>query len=928
MRQLLHRLVVATSLAVAAARPALAQNTLTLEGLVKGDGGPISGAQVTIVNTSTQETANSTTRPTGEFRVIGLFTGQYTVTVRAVGYKPARETVQLVIGQRARLEFTMERGVAELSATTVTEERVKQVEVQRLSVSAPVLKEEIENLPLNQRGIMNLATVAPGIKTYAPQSGRTLPSSGTAPDNRFFNVYMDGVEMKSLYNGNIVGLGQTGSPLPQEALEQFRIYVNPYDAEYTRAGSYIISAESRRGTNNWEGSAFGFFQNKSLIAKNRFQTAVPDFGRKQFGLNLRGPLVKDKLFFAGSYELAETNFFLDVNPTSGPWTQYKGSFKAPNNNHTGFARLTYVSSPTITYDFMGSARFLNGEGNFGGKVAQNGGISQDYKIYTGQLRQRYLSSGGGFVNEASLQLVIWNHNEEPLKPGPQFTYPGVTFGTSGFPLILKETHSRFVDRATWNLRSHVVKAGVELANIAASQTFPSNKDGTFNFLTDTSTLPNTASIAVGFNDKTGISDAQASATAFTTGVYVNDEWHMAENFTLSLGLRHDAEFNTMDNKYTVPWASDPVLQNIPQLKDYLNTGNRKNQLGNFSPRISFSWDPTNDNTTFIRGGFGIIYDRVTSFIGFQERKNSTWRVYNFTNPGTTDPAVLRQRVIAGQSGSPAPILIKHDMKTPHSIQGSFGIGHQFTSEWGLNVDYVKQHLDNLYVQRNPNYLDKAVTPNKRALTSAYGDIVLWDDIGHSDFDAFLLQSTWQRRQTRLNLAYTLGWYRGNFDTPALPNFAYRFLFNDQRTSGDERHRVVLSEVTPIPFGFMLSSITTIASPHPYVTIDGRDINLDNITSDDYVNGSLTASGTRTAMPANSFANWYRTVDVRLSRPLFSQNGKKISLSAEVFNLFNWNNNLAYGGTQFDATGKPVATFGIPTSAYAARQGQVGMRIDW
>ena len=326
MRQLLHRLVVATSLAVAAARPALAQNTLTLEGLVKGDGGPISGAQVTIVNTSTQETANSTTRPTGEFRVIGLFTGQYTVTVRAVGYKPARETVQLVIGQRARLEFTMERGVAELSATTVTEERVKQVEVQRLSVSAPVLKEEIENLPLNQRGIMNLATVAPGIKTYAPQSGRTLPSSGTAPDNRFFNVYMDGVEMKSLYNGNIVGLGQTGSPLPQEALEQFRIYVNPYDAEYTRAGSYIISAESRRGTNNWEGSAFGFFQNKSLIAKNRFQTAVPDFGRKQFGLNLRGPLVKDKLFFAGSYELAETNFFLDVNPTSGPWTQYKGSF--------------------------------------------------------------------------------------------------------------------------------------------------------------------------------------------------------------------------------------------------------------------------------------------------------------------------------------------------------------------------------------------------------------------------------------------------------------------------------------------------------------------------------------------------------------------------------------------------------------------------
>ena len=206
---------------------------------------------------------------------------------------------------------------AERAATTVVSERVKHVEVQRLSVSAPVLKEEIENLPLNQRGIMNLAAVAPGIKSYAPQSGRTLPSGGAAPDLRFFNVYMDGVEMKSLYNGNIVGLGQTGSPLPQEALEQFRVYTNPYDAEFTRAGSYVISAESRRGTNTWEGSAFGFLQNKSFIARNPFQKVRPDFGRTQVGLNLRGPIVKDKFFIAASYELAATDYFLDVNPTRG-----------------------------------------------------------------------------------------------------------------------------------------------------------------------------------------------------------------------------------------------------------------------------------------------------------------------------------------------------------------------------------------------------------------------------------------------------------------------------------------------------------------------------------------------------------------------------------------------------------------------------------
>jgi hypothetical protein len=932
MRQLLHRLLVATAFAAAFALPAHAQNTVTLEGSVKAEGSPLAGAQVTVTNVATQETQRATTRPNGEFRVIGLFTGQYAVTVRLLGYKPNGETVQLSIGQRARLEFSMEKGAAELSGQQVVGERVKQVEVQRLSVSAPVMKEEIENLPLNSRGVMNLAGIAPGIKTYAPQSGRTLPSGGAAPDLRFFNVYMDGVEMKSLYNGNIVGLGQTGSPLPQEAVEQFRVYVNPYDAEYTRAGSYVISAESRRGTNEWQGSMFGFLQNKQLIARNAFQTVVPDFGRQQFGFNLRGALVKDKLFTATSYELASTNFYLDVNPTSGPFAQYKGSFLAPNKNHTLYERLTWVQSPSVTYDGMFSGRILDGQGNFGAKVAQNGGISQKYKIFTGQLRQRYLSTGGGFVNEASLQLVNWNHNEAPLQPGPQFVYPGVTLGTNGFPLILKETHARFVDRATWNIDnasgSHVLKSGVELSRISASQDYATNRYGTFNFLSDTSPLPFSASIAVGFTDPNGTSDALAAATGYTTGVYVNDEWRMKENFTLSLGLRHDAEFNTMDNGYTVPWASDPILKGIPALSNYLNTGNRKNQLGNFSPRVSFSWDPTNQNKTFIRGGFGIIYDRVTSFIGFQERKNSTWRTYNFTNPGTIDPAVLRARVIAGQSGSPAPILIKEDLKTPHSRQMSLGIGQQITSELGFNVDYVRQHMDNLYVQRNPNYLDKSVTPNVRKLTPAYGDIVLWDDIGKSDYSAFLVQSTWQRKQTRVNLAYTLGWYEGDFDLAGLPNFAYPFLFNQQASSGDERHRVVLSEVSPIPFGFTFSSVTTIASPKPYVTIDGRDINLDNITGDDYLGGTLTSTGIRTTRPSNSWENWYRTVDLRLAHPLYSNGKSKVSLSAEVFNLFNWNNVLSYGGTQFNSAGTAVSSFGLPTGSYGARQGQFGMRVEW
>jgi len=595
--------------------------------------------------------------------------------------------VALVIGQRARLEFALQQGTAELDAQSVTAQRVKQVEVQRMSVSAPVSTEEIESFPLSSRGIVNLAGITPGIKTYAPQSGRPRPSGGVAPDLRFF----------------------------------------------------------------------------------------------------------------------------------------------------------------------------------------------------------------------------------------------------------KETHLRRVDRATLNIDngwgSHVLKFGVELSSIAATQNQPNNTNGSFNFLTDTSSLPNTASIAVGFTDPNGTSDAIATATGYTTGVYINDEWRIKPNFTVSLGVRHDAELNTMNNKYVTPWSKDPVLQAIPELQNYLNAGNRKNQLGNISPRVSFSWDPFKTNRTFVRGGVGIIYDRVTSFMGFQERRNSTWRTYNFTFNNTTslatkDPTVLRQRVISGQSGALAPILMNLAMKTPHSRQMSVGVGHQLTPEFGVNLDYVVQHMDNLYVQRNPNYLDKTVTPNRRKLTASYGDILLWDDIGQSDYSAVMLQATWQRKKQRVNIAYTLGFYEGDFDTAGLPNFAYPFLFNRQRTTGDERHRLVISNITPLPFKFLLSAVSTFASPRPFGQIDGRDINLDNITGDDYPGGTVSSTGNRTARPVDAWANWYRQVDVRLARPIFDFNGKKVSLSAEVFNAFNFKNNLSYGGTQYTAAGAPVATFGVPLSAYGARQGQVGMKVEF
>jgi carboxypeptidase family protein len=906
-----------------------AQNTITLEGTVTGkDAGPLAGATVTARNVATNETRTTTTKQDGNYRFLGLFSGQYEVSARAIGYSPAKEVVQLVVGQRASVALTLYKGAAELASVNVVAEKVKSVEVQRMSVSAAVLKQEIENLPLNSRGVMNLAAVAPGVKAYAPQSGRTLPSAGAAPDLRFINLYMDGVEMKSLFNGNLVGIPQTGSPLPQEALEEFRIYTTPYDAEYSRAGSYVISAVSQRGTNTWQGSAFGFFQNQDFIHRTFIQEQLnqrlPDYGRQQAGFNLRGPLKRDRLFLATSYEVTNTNNYIDVNPTNRTqWAQYAGSFKAPNLNHTGYLRSTWVPNDRSTIDGMYSLRYMKGESNYGATVARDGGISQSYWIQTGQLRHRYLAASG-FENEASAQLVSWYHYEAPLAPGPQRNYPSITLGTSGFPLELRETHYRLVDRATFAkdnfFGDHIFKIGGEAEYVNASDFNPTNANGTFTFATDQSTLPTTASISVGFTDKTGTSDAKATAGGTILGTYVNDEWRPISNLTLNLGLRYDAELNTLDNKFFSPWAQDSRLWTIRSLEHYLNRANRRNDLNNLSPRLSFSWDPFKTNRTFVRGGFAIMYDRVTSFMGFAEKLNGTWRTYSFNNPGTADPNVLRQRVIAGGVNvTPALTLVKDKMETPENHQISVGVGHQLNDELGINVDYVRQRMSHLYVRSNPNWFDTQA--RTRQLTNAYGDFTVYDDFGKAAFDGIVSQFTFQRRTTRVNLAYTLGWYRSTFEGNISNVFPLTTSFRMQPTSGDERHRFVLSEVTKIPFGFTLSSITTLASPRPIAAIDGRDLNHDNTTSDDFLHG-----GWRTVRPPEAFNQWYRTIDVRLARDVVDFGSRKLTLSAEVFNLLNWSNVQGYNSRAFDQAGNPIPQFTSANAAFAARQVQVGAKV--
>src|SRR6266487_323497 len=909
--RLAHRLravLLAAGWLVAGAAGLLAQNTVNLQGRVTGtDGKPLAAAQITVSNRETGQQRSAVTSAEGNYTIAGLPPGAYHVSLRLLGYQPQERDFQLLVGQHASLAFQLQEAAVALEGVEVIHQREPIFEVQRNDVSAPVVTNEILNLPLNTRNTINLAVIVPGLKTFAPTQGRSLPAAGSLPDLRFWNFYLDGAEWKSFFNGNLVGIPQTGSPLPQEAMREFRVHLNPYDAQYTRGASFFISAVTQRGTNEFHGSVFGYGQNNDLRALDLFQRRSrtanpvtftrPDYNRAQFGFNLRGPIRRDKLFFAVSYEGQSTNDAIAVVPgrpavQPGIWDAYAGTFKAPTKNHTGVVRLTAPLGGAHTLDAVWAGRYYNSETNFGGTGARNSGINANYWVHSAQLRDTYTPSSA-VANELSLNVLYWSHNESPLEPGVTKVYPSITFGTNTFPLVLKETSVRLIDRATYTLGEgrHIATGGIELARVRTNSWQPSNVDGFFQFPTDTSSRPSLGRIGVGFYDRNSAEDARAITHGWSVGAYVQDQWQTLRNLQLTLGLRYDAEINTLDNGFTVPWASDPQLQAIPLLQNFLNTGHRKNDLNNVGPRLAFSWDVLNSHRTFLRGGAGIMYDRITTFMAFFEKQSAGWRSYDFTNPGTTDPDSLRRIVLNGGGTTPPNInLLKTNMKTPEN--------RQFSPNW---VDTVTK---------------------QRVLTTSYGVITLYDDVGRAKFDALIFGLTYDRPGLRVSAAGTLGSYQSQFE--GLGNYNDRSFLVMQPTTADERWRLVLSEIGDLPVGLKLSTVAIFAAPRPYVATLGQDRNHDSNVADDF----LADSAHRVIRPVAAWNNLYRTVDLRLAKGVSIGGARRLSVSAEAFNIFNWDNYSGFNGRQKNAAGANLASFSRKSGVFGPRQGQLGLRYEF
>ncbi len=303
-------LALALALAFVSPNGSQAQNIATaqLHGTVEDQtGAVVPNAVITITDASKGFSRQTTSGADGSYQLLLLPPGRYTVTATASGFAKLTETnVVLTVGEQATLPLPLAAGAAQ-SVTVSTGADI--VETQRSSQSTTVDQERINNLPINGRNYINFTLTNSQIARDAAPSIGAIPTSGLnfgGARARSNSINVDGADAGDYISGG------TRSTVSQDAVEEFQIITNGFDAEYGRASGGVVNIVTKSGTNKTHASAFGFLRNRYIQATNPFSTVYqPAYTRVQAGFTIGGPIIPDRTFYFFSTEITrrqETGF--------------------------------------------------------------------------------------------------------------------------------------------------------------------------------------------------------------------------------------------------------------------------------------------------------------------------------------------------------------------------------------------------------------------------------------------------------------------------------------------------------------------------------------------------------------------------------------------------------------------------------------------
>lgn len=812
-----------------AAPAARAQSAGALTGRITDPtGGALGGVRVEAVGPSRKA---ATTDESGAFRITGLDPGRYSVVVRKARFAPlVRDEVVVTAGQVTSLDAELALAPLE-EQVNVQEEQALSLD-ERDSAGALVLTEkDLEALPDDPDELAEALQALAG-----PAAG---PNGG--------QLFVDGFSGASLP--------------PKSSIREIRINSNPFSAEFDRLGFGRIEILTKPGADTLRGDATFGFNDESLNSRNPYAPNRPAFQRREWEMDLGGPLVANKASFFLDVERRD----VDDNDLINATVLNPGLIAEPFSLAVLTPQRRTELSPrldiqlgtrhtlTMRYRYEDSARPMSGIGEY----------SLLSRAYESSSRQHMFQLSETAViskTVANETRVMWrrDRNEQDgdnsiptLQVLDAFTGGGAQVGRS----YNQQQRLEIQNITSWVHGRHTLRAGVRVRgawiedvsrqNFGGSVTFAGGEgpelDAANAIVRDAAGQPVMTSLTsleryrrTLYFQQQGLTTAEiralgggatqlsiaggeplAEVSQWDVAPFVQDEWRVSPQFTLSLGLRYENQTNV-----TSSW--------------------------NLAPRVSFAWAPGKPkaNTpakTIVRGGFGIFYDRVSESLTLTADRfdGVSQRQYLVTDVDVLDEMQFYYDRVEGLPSVAAldafrlPQALRRvspDIETPVTYQSSLSLERALPGGFTFSANVVATQIRRMLRSRNVN----APLPDTGERPLGNDETVYqYESTGRLNQAQLMLGlNNRMSRSLSLFVRYFLG--RAKSDTDGAGSFPadqYDTAAEYGPAGMDVRHRFTLGGNLRLPGDVRVSPFVIASSGRPYNITVGRDLNGDTVFTD-------------------------------------------------------------------------------------------------
>lgn len=715
----------------------VAQSTSAITGTITDpQGGAVPGATVTVTGTATGVVRTTSADNNGTYFIPVLPVGAYRLKVEHSGFQPDVQNIELHVGDAVTVNVSLKLASLQGNVEIRAEETVN---VSSAALGEVVNQKKIEELPLNGRNWTSLALLTPGVQNFtAVGKGSNILESRS---NRITINGARNYSSQFLLDGSSVnGIlrqtpgGSSGNFLGLDTIREFKVVTNAYGAEYGGSAGGVITVVTKSGSNQFHGAAFEYLRNDNLDARNFFDRGKPEFKRNQFGGMVGGPILKDRLFFFSGYEGYRERLGISGLQIVPDANAHRGFLPDPVTGllvNVGVAPnvAPFLNSPAFPLPNVGllggglglyafSDKLIDDENFFSGRIDAQGKNSSFFGRYSfldsSPVRRPNPSSTGFYLNDfARNQYLTLNYTRtfSPKLIGTgMFTFarsriagtnetgfdvanleasPGV-----GFPLLIiggignvgtDRTLPRNLIQNMFGYSydmvyvpggKHVFKAGVTLQRYQYNTFLASRLQGEFRFGDVRGFLQGTPQQGIIARPGTITGDSYRN---YLFGIYFQDDFKVARNLTLNLGVRYEPTTLIRELHGKTVAADKLTPEFYGNFSDSLSardvvTGGELYEnpsSKNFMPRVGFAWDVFRDGSTAVRGGFGLYYDPLLGYFVLRVPINPPYNsITTITNP--TFPHILGG---TGAVVNSPPLLgpIQSNLKNP------------FTTQWNLNV---------------------------------------------------------------------------------------------------------------------------------------------------------------------------------------------------------------------------------------------------